>query len=141
MKKFLTGLGVTLALAVCLTGCGGGEKTFTGEYSYDTEYGRYGAKVNVVVKGDVIDRVEIVESDLIRVTPQWEGSTVYHEGEQALLESFSGKTVSQVKGYTVTTAEDGVPTKVEAEGIAVVTGASQSTGRLVLAVQNALEKA
>ncbi len=144
MGKLLKGLmlaGCVLG-SVCLTACKGEEAvTYTGEYAYETEYGMYGVKVNVTVKGDVIDKVEIAESDYIRVTPEWEGNTVYYNGEQALLDSFTGKTVSEVKGYSVTKNAEGTPTLVSAEGISVVTGATQSTGRLILAVKNALEKA
>lgn len=137
-KKLFLGM-ATLALAGSLfVGCKAAEE-YTGEYVYSTEYGSYGAKVNVYVRGDKIERVEVVDTDYSRVTESWEGSAIYHAGEQALLDSFAGKSVAEVKKYSVT--KDGnVPTSVKAEGIAVVTGATQSTGRLLLAVQSALAK-
>lgn len=143
MKKIWKTAAVS-ALALCVAAgaaaCKNGVTSYSGEYSYETEYGTYGVKVNVFVSGDVIDRVEIVESDYIEVTPSWEGNTVYTEGRQALLNSFAGKSVSSVLGFGVTVGEDGAPTGVDADGISVITGATQSTGRLLLAVKNALEK-
>lgn len=145
MKKIFRMISV-ISVAVCMgasfAACrdGKGETSYTGEYAYDTEYGKYGFRVNVVVKGDTIERVEIADSDYMKVTESWDGNRVYYEGERALLDSFAGKTVSQVKGYSVTKEEDGTPDAVNADGIALITGATQSSGRLLLAVQNALEK-
>lgn len=138
MRKILL-IGTAAAAAVLLAGCAS-VKEYGGEYVYSTKYGDYGAKVCVRVKGDVIERVEVIEADYPRVTPSWEGSAVYNAGEQTLLDSFAGKTVAEVKTYSVVREGD-VPSEVRAEGIAVVTGATQSTGRLLLAVQKALAKA
>lgn len=141
MKKFRT-IGALAAVICCLaaSACGGGATAHAGEYSYQTEYGVYGVKVNVYVKGETIDHVEIVESDYTQVTESWEGKQNYLDREQALLDSFKGKTVSAVKGYSVVTDEEGAPSSVSAEGLSVVTGATMSTGRLLLAVQNALSE-
>ena len=43
--------------------------------------------------------------------------------------------------YSVTKDDKGGPTAVTAEGLSVITGATQSTGRLILAVQDALADA
>jgi len=140
MKKTGIIMGIASVLAVALTGCGGGEQTYRGEYTYNTEYGVYGMIVDVTVKGDTIKKVEIVPGNYQSVTEEWEGSKVYHAGEQSLVESFSGKKISEVKSYSVEKREDGVPVAVKADGLLLVTGASQSSGRMVLAVQNAIAK-
>lgn len=137
-KKLFLGMAVLALAGSLLTGCKA-VREYTGEYAYSTEYGNYGAKVTVFVRGDKIERVEVVDADYQRVSEGWEGRDIYLAGEQALLDSFAGKSVAEVKKYSVT-KEGNVPASVKAEGLAVVTGATQSTGRLLLAVQNALAK-
>lgn len=127
------------AAAVLLAGCAR-VREYGGEYVYSTKYGEYGAKVCVYVKGNRIERVEVIDADYPRVTASWEGSGAYLAGEQAFLDSFAGKTIAEVKTYSVV-REGFVPSEVRAEGLSVVTGATQSTGRLLLAVQKALAKA
>lgn len=130
------------ALSVGLTACGGEEaKTYEGEYSYENYNTNYGVKVKVTVTGDKIDKVEIVDSDYVQVTESWTDKQTYLDGEKKLLDSFAGKTVEAVMDYSVTKDDKGGPTAVTAEGLSVITGATQSTGRLILAVQDALADA
>lgn len=134
------------ALSVGLTACGGEEaKTYEGEYHYASPWSAtapdYGVKVKVTVTGGKIDKVEIVESDYVQVTETWTDKQTYLDGEKGLLDSFAGKTVEAVMDYSVTKDDKGGPTAVTAEGLKVITGATQSTGRLILAVQDALADA
>ena len=133
------------ALSVGLTACGGEEaKTYEGEYHYASPWSAtapdYGVKVKVTVTGGKIDKVEIVESDYVQVTETWTDKQTYLDGEKGLLDSFAGKTVEAVMDYEVKAdgQNKGEPTAVTAEGLKVITGATQSTGRLILAVQDAL---
>lgn len=124
----------------------GAEVTLRGEYSYAMEnVGTYGQKVDVNVKDGKITKVALVNSDWIEVSDSWTDKETWNNGKAAYLTSFEGKTVEEVKGFKVTkvTAENasqynpaGTPTAVT--GIDIVTGATQSSGRVLLAVQDAL---
>ena len=148
-KRFLIGLTCALASTLSmglLAACGGEEaKTYEGEYHYASPWSAtapdYGVKVKVTVTGGKIDKVEIVESDYVQVTETWTDKQTYLDGEKGLLDSFAGKTVEAVMDYSVTKDDKGGPTAVTAEGLKVITGATQSTGRLILAVQDALADA
>ena len=143
------------ALSVGLTACGGEEaKTYEGEYHYanawDATAPDYGVKVKVTVTGDKIDKVEIVKSDYTQLSAAndkagWteENRKNYTDNEQKLLDSFEGKTIDEVKAYTASIqgVSGATENKVTAEGLSVITGATQSTARIILAVQDALADA
>lgn len=150
MKKAVIGLAVGAVAALGVVGfaaCGGSGKTVEGVYNYDATYGQntihYGVKVAVTVKDDKITKVEIVKSDYIQLTPSWleseaAGALAYQSGESDLLKEYEGKTVEEIKNAKVT-LENNVPTSVGDKDL-LITGATQSSGRLLKAVQNALEK-
>lgn len=142
MKKFFKTLcaGAAIASALSLAGCGGGTSKVTGDYHYDAEYGTYGVKVEVEVQNGIVKGVCIVKSDYIEVTDIWKGKQNYLDNRQFMLDSFKGKTVEEILSYTVSTEQDGTPAQVTADSLHVVTGATQCSGRLLLAVQNALKK-
>ena len=131
---------LSLGTALALSGCGGGDKEYTGEYHYKTEYDDYGVKVEVEVRGGIIKDVDVVKSDYTEVTSFWEGKDNYYAHREGMLEAFEGKTVEEVLSYTVSCDSDGTPNKIDANGLQLVTGATQCSGRLLLAVQNALKK-
>lgn len=151
MKKFLS---VMLVVALCLTcalaltACAQ-EEVKAGEYSYANPYSatapKYGVKVNVTVKGDTIVKVELVDSDYVRTSSSWvvnanEGDLGYEATEAAYadyLARFEGKKVADILALTVTTAENGTPSAISSADY-VLTGATQSSGRIVLAIQNAI---
>lgn len=134
-----------LATALCgvMTSCGEKSETKTGEYAYVNPYdssSSYGVKVSVDVKGDVIQSVSIVDSNYIEVSESnadwgWDNSA-WTDGKADFLKVFEGMTVSDLEAVTVTTEAGGAPSAVS--GMGVVTGATQSSGRLILAVKNAL---
>lgn len=164
MTKALIGLAVG---AVCALGVAGisacGEKentqTLTGEYHYANAWGGadYGVKVQVVVgeKTKTIKSVSILKSDYTQLTPSWgekdpvpEGFTAYQNGEADLLKKYEGLAMSDVLAIKVATQESGQPEVQTSENFVelkagetelLIDGATQSSARLVLAVQNALE--
>ena len=143
---------VCLAGAVCagcaaLSGCAWTTQTAEGEYHY-TNYGvEYGVKVSVEVqndeKGERIRKVTIIDSGYTQLSDAnadygWtdEDRQVYIDGEQALLDSYRGKDVVEVLSMDVDTDAIGQPTS--ADSSVTISGATQSSGRLLLAVQDAL---
>lgn len=158
MKKAIIGLAVGAVAALGVVGfaaCGSSEQTVEGLYNYDATHGQntthYGVKVSVTVKDDVITKVEIVDSEYVQLTPSWlegeaEGALAYKNGEANLLKKYEGKAVSDILKLEVACDESGAPLKQTDEGFKaygedfLIGGATQSSSRLLLAVQNALEK-
>jgi hypothetical protein len=147
--------GVMAVACVAMASCGG--TAYTGEYHYSTDYGfDYGVKVEVTVSGDTIKSVKILDSDYHKITDAatWseEGVKNYTDNEAALLKSFEGMKVADVKAYTVQTVSESeasqyLPAGQPKEGgitptdgsIKLISGATQCTGRLILAVQDAIK--
>jgi len=136
------------ALSVGLAACGGTD--YDGEYKYANPYAEgsyYGVKVKVTVSGDEITKVVIVDSDYTQLSPAnddygWTEAKrkVYSDGEAALLKKYEGAKVSDIQKIKVTTSEGGEPDSNKTElGDYIIEGATQSSGRLMLAVQNALK--
>ena len=142
MKKALIGLAVGAVAALGVVGlaaCGGNTTTLEGEYQYAAWSTNYGVKVEVTVNTDdnTIEKVEIAESDYVQCTESWKDRNIYVNGEAELLASYEGLTVDEVLAMTVTLDKDGIPTAVS-ESDLLITGATQSSGRLLKAVQDAL---
>lgn len=158
------------ALAACSDNSnneGSKPQTVTGEYSYANPYApeaaKYGVKVSVTVDDGKITKVEIVDSEYVQTSDGWKDSTHgknYIAQENALLQKYVGLDVDDVLAMEIATETNGVPVSNSGSGEGedtvnpdfddetfVVDGtdllidhATQSCGRLVLAVQNALEK-
>ena len=153
--------GVVLAASVAVTagalvGCGESEQTYKGEYSYENswtpgEY--YGVKVNVTVSGDKITSVtcDPDPEHWVNVSPSWkegqnEGDLGHDKAVAGLseyLKKFEGKTVEEVKAIKVSVNDKGQPNTDDAadtaQGALIYTGATQTSGRIILAVQDALK--
>ncbi len=162
MKKFIViALAVVMmvsALAV-FAACG---TNYEGEYSYDTQHGKYGVGVIVTVTSDRRISKIVLKSDeetgWVRTSTGWgEGEGKYgvnspsdlgYEGAEAAYEGwfeevFYGKTIEEVMAYKATansTDQFTGETKDGARPAYNLTGATQSAARIILAVQNALEK-
>ncbi len=111
-----------------------------GEYSYLNPWSpssRYGIAVKVILKGDTIAKVVTVDSAYEEVSSGWEDKNIWTSGLAGLLESYAGKTRSEILAVNVTTDANGQPSAVS-DATYVITGATQGSGRLMLAVQNAL---
>lgn len=152
MKKFskivmgVVAVSAIAAAAFGFAGCGESAKTYEGEYHYanawNAEAPDYGVKVKVTVDGDKITKVEIVESKYVQVTATWDDKQTYIDGEANLLKAYEGKTVAEVKGYTASISGVSEATvNAVSEKSVLLTGATQSSARLLLAVQNALANA
>ena len=143
------------AAAACLAACaalaGGCAKTttYSGETSY-VEYGTtYGIKVNVEVQGDKISKVTVADSDYVSASPSGWDSKPWFDNLSTLLAAYRGKTVEEILNKKVATYDTGAGNAPyaadEAEFIDfgdqfIITGATLGSARLMLAVQNALQK-
>ena len=157
MKKLIViALAVVMALSVVAFVACGPSGEADGEYSYDNAWTpgqKYGAKVHVVVKNGVITEITIVtDTDTFyNLSKGWSDKAKWENGGQAMVDSFVGLSVKEVNAITVTCDAEtnneahtvkGQPTKIDGapSALKVVAGATQSSGRLILAVQNALSK-
>ena len=150
MKKILVlALAIVMALSVvALVACDQGE-TVTGECKYSTQWGGYGCKVDVTVKGGVITAVKLYTDEeagegFVRTTKSWEakeGQLGYAAAEAAyegwINKVFVGKTVAEVNAYVASATAEGQTVGTAAANLA---GATQSSARIIVAVQNALSK-
>ena len=162
MKKLIViALVVVMALSIAAFAACGPSGEVEGEYKYVSPYDAtgasyYGVKVTVTVKNGVITEVKLADdtATLFNVSASWDKKATWLDGQAAFVESFVGLSVDEVKAIKVTcdaetvgsgwsyTAVKGQPTKVEGapSSLKVVTGATQSSGRVILAVQDALSK-
>jgi hypothetical protein len=154
LGKFLVAGALAAIACVGLVGCGG-DGGYKGEYKYQSQYGGYGIGVVVTLNEDktAIEKVELKEiKDYANVSESWTGDKIYEgalgrdETNKALpnyLKKFEGKTVAEIKAITVDVQEGGAPSTLkESEGTQgdyVLTGATQTSGRIILAIQNALK--
>ncbi len=159
MKKAIIGLAVGAVAALGVVGfaaCGSSEQTVEGEYSYENHSNTYGVKVEVTVDGDTIKSVKVVDNgkNWIEATPDnygdesWDKGVNYNAKRPELLSKFEGLKVDDVLALVVKTNDVGEPLKQEDEGFnaynvgkteLLISGSTQSVGRLILAVQDALE--
>lgn len=110
-----------------------------GEYKYENAWvagAYYGIRVRVAVKDDTVRAVGVIDSPYTEAS-DWEGKPVWEEQLPALLKNYAGKNVSEINAVKVPCNEGGEPTSVPEESY-VITGATVGSGRLLLAVQNAL---
>ena len=129
-----------------LSGCGkevDTTETVVGTYEYVNPYNSssyYSATVTVSVKDGLITEISVGEGDETHtnVTASWVDKSIWLDGESAFLQSFVGMSVEAVEAIEVTVAENSTPNAVS--GVDYVTGATQSSGRVILALQNALSK-
>lgn len=135
---------LVVAALVVLAACG---KTYTGEVSYVSWGTNYGVKVDVTVKGDVITAVKLYtdeESELVRTSKSWTenqhpGDLGFEKAEAAyegwIEENLVGASVEKVLGWSAMANAD--DQKV-GEGVPHIAGATQSSARIICAVQEAL---
>lgn len=151
MKRIFMPLIIAAAAALAaLSGCSS-KSVYTGEYSY-TQYGtNYGIRVQVAVDGGKISGVKLASSDLVSVSePQgdWteEDANKWKNGLDGLLKAYEGKTVDEVLSQQVAVSAEGAPLSTDAEGFReydsslIISGSTLGSGRLLLAVQNALRE-
>ena len=165
MKKLAKVLALmALSAVVCLgvfafAACGGNGETYDGEYKYANAWDAtksYGVKVHVSVKDGKITKVtydaDAEDGSYVNVSPTWKENA--RPGELGadktkaaidnyLKETFVGKTVTEVLALEVAVTDKGEPSVTNADKEAwsayVLTGATQTSGRFVLAIQNALK--
>lgn len=151
MKKsnkliFVLVMTAATACACAFTGCAQ-KQTVTGETSY-MQYGtNYGIRVSVEVQsdkgGDRISKVTVVDSDYVEAS-EWEGKEDWDKNLNTLLLAYRGEYVKDILAKKVAVDKDGAPLGSDTEGFVdfgdefITTGATVGSGRLLLAVQNAL---
>lgn len=164
MKKILVlALAIVMALSVVALVACAEPQTVEGEYKYENPWtagNYYGVKVSVTVQGNRISKVEITSTDdpddkYTNLSSGWtdEGKKTWNDGKADFLTSFEGLTVDEVKAIKVekdangapNTAKDvdtikDAPASLKIVETAEHTGATQSSGRVILAVQDALSK-
>ena len=155
MKKALIGLAVGAVAALGVVGlaaCGGGNtEVLEGDYHYDSQGHTYGVKVEVTVNtdNDTIEKVEVVKHDYVEATPDnygvesWDKGVKYNAEKANLLAEFEGMTVAEVNAIDVPLVGEypSQPDDSKADyGDLIIEGSTQSCGRLILAVQDALDK-
>lgn len=161
MKKlFVIG---AAALAACTmafgaVACGSEAKDYQGSYSHKNAWDSsqsYAANVTVTVKGGKITKVVLAEdTDTVHnVTPTWGDKKIYEDSIAECLKAFEGKKVADVQKWTVATNTDGTiisddaktpdvnegEDTIKADSDVFKTGATQSYGRLILAVKDAIK--
>ena len=149
MKKLIViALAVVMTFAVvAFAACDNGE-TVTGECSYENKWNAghyYGVKVDVTVKGGVITAVKLYSEEdtgWVRTSADNGTSWTSHDAVEAaydkwIEDTFVGKSVDTVKGWTVTVTQDA---QTVGEGVPHITGGTQSSARIIVAVKNALSK-
>ena len=164
MKKIFKGIAVLAAAATVgtglafATGCGGKDGKYIGSYSY-VNYGHtYGVVVEVTVKNNIITRVEDVtfaredSKDWVPVSAAnpdygWAQSSVdnWNTNEEWLLAQYEGWSVADILAINAYVKTGGEPYSEDKNGAAVesslvISGATQGSIRVLLAVQDALGK-
>lgn len=153
LGKFLVVGAVAAVACAALVGCGA--QTYSGEYKYANPWNAsgdgYGVTVSVEVSDGKITKVTCTDPEgYHNITATWtEGANpgdLGHDKAAAGLDAYLnehiiGKTVSEIKAINVGKAENGVPnTGTESgQGAYVYTGATQTSGRIILAIQAALK--
>lgn len=148
LKHFIAPLILASAAAVIPLSACSETKTVTGEMHYNNWGTEYGIKVNVEVQGDRIKKVTVADSDYVEASEamgDW-NPQVWNNGINELLASYRGRYVSDVLAKNVVTNAKGEPLTSNDTGFNdygddyIITGATLGSGRLLIAVQNALKK-
>lgn len=161
MKKIFKGLAILAAVAAVgvgvgvSAGCAGGKNgVYEGDYHYTNEHGAtYGMKVKVTVKNNIITKVEDVTlgayTTISNAMPAygWTDEDVknWNDYESLLLQKYEGWSVADILDLKVFIKETGEPySKNDNADLLtsdlLIPKATQGSGRVLLAVQNALGK-
>lgn len=164
MKKIFKGLAVLAATAAVgtglafATGCGGKDGKYVGSYSYENYGHTYGIVVQVTVKNNIITRVEDITKsnedtkDWVSISSAgygWEEEDVknWNTNEEWLLAQYEGLSVADVLAIDAYVKTNGEPYSIDKNGALVtddyelvISGATQGSVRVLLAVQDALGK-
>lgn len=138
--------------SAAFTACG--DTTYNGDYEgeykyanpYDATQDGYGVHVKVTVKDNKIVSVTCTDPEgYHNITASWdEGNDgAAAKGLNNYLKKFEGKTVDEIKAIEVAKDDKGAPKAVkdaaDTQGDFVYTGATQTSGRIILAMQDALK--
>ncbi len=144
MKKLVVLVAVlALVMSFCLVGC---STTYTGECKYDSYGHTYGVKVDVAVSGGVIKGVKLYseeETGWVRTSADnadhgWTGHDKTEAAYDDFLKKFVGQKVEDVLAIKATATADGQTVE---DANWTISGSTQSSARIIVAVQDALKKA
>lgn len=157
LGKFLVVGAVAAVACAALVGCGEFTGTCQGEYKYANTHAEgtyYGVSVTVEVKDGTITKVTCADdtATMFNVTASWDGHDAAVAALPEYLKKFEGKKVADIKALNVATVSaeeaggyspEGQP-KTDADSVEgwkdyVLTGATQTGGRIILAIQAALK--
>ena len=125
---------------------------YTGEAKYENAWVKgtyYGAKVDVTVNGDTITAIKLYtdeETGWTRTSGSWKendhpGDLGFDKAEAAydswLDETFVGKDIAEVLSWSASATQKD---QTVGAGVPKIAGATQSSARIICAVQNALEQ-
>lgn len=139
------------ATCVSLSGCAK-TQSYVGEMHYN-QWAEYGIKVSVEVqtdkKGDRIRKVSVLDSDYVEASDAMNGwdPKVWNDNRQTLLNAYRGLYVADVLALEVVTDSVGAPVGKTDENFSdfgsnlIITDSTVGSGRLLIAVQNALSQA
>lgn len=143
MKKLVVlVLAIVLALStVAFTACAE-TQTVIGECYYESWGTKYGVKVEVTVKGDFVFDVRLFDDSETdgwhRTTKNWDGFDAAEAAYANWIEDvFVGKRIEEVKAFVATATADG---QSVGESTPYISGATVSSARIIVAVQDALSK-
>lgn len=166
MKKVFKGLSILVASTALCAGiatasaCSGGYNgTYEGDYHYENYGHTYGIKVKVTVENNIITKVENISPENYVVVSAanpsygWSEEAVAHwnDNEAWLLQKYEGVAVADILDMKVYVKKNGEPygvtdskneprnTELQESGL-IISGATQGSGRVLLAVQNAFKK-
>lgn len=125
---------------------------YEGVYSYEAYGNTYGAKVKVEIDEDTkkVTKVHLYDdtdemTNLSGASEAWteEDRANWNDNKAEFLKSFEGLTLEEIMSIEVPTNEGGVPSNLEEDATGygtfdVVAGATQSSGRVIKAVQKAI---
>ena len=138
MKKFVKTilcLALISAVLFSFTACGDKEKVYSGEYDNQPYY----CKVNITVKGEKIIKVELEPdtAEKYNVTPdKGNYKEIFNNGKAKILKYYEGKTLDEVAALK----EAEVVSGEQSNSPYAVAGATQSSNRVLFAIQNAISK-
>ena len=166
LGKFLVAGALAAVACVGLVACGGGSTSYEGEYKYENSHtpgSYYGAKVTVtiedvketqeldgkkytVITGGKITKITVADDTdtYHNITPTWQenqkpGDLGHDKTVAALpdyLKKFEGKSVLEIMTITVD-VDKNVPSDISSADLKL-TGATQTSGRIILALQAAI---
>ena len=114
-----------------------GERLSSGEYVHSAYGSVYSVYVDIIVKDNLLFSVSVDEksNNYTKEHPNWD-SDLWLDEKDDFIDFLIGKNINEILSMNITIDEFGSPNGGVAD---LITDATQSSGRLLLAIQNAIE--